>query len=268
MAHDLTEIADIRLSTLAQLMSLGRWQLELAHDRGHHLLLWVTRGQGTGLLDGGRIGFGAHNALFVPARHLMALDPGRGCLGQALLIPATSAISLPTRPLLLRIRAAAEQTELTGLLDALSREQTGTRPLRDTAIESWAQLTAVWLRRHAGQDELRHPGDRARDLTRRYGARLTEAFDSGATVAEHAAALSVSPEHLTRLCKTATGLGAAEVLHQRLDHAARAHLCGGNAAVGDIARHLGFASAAVFSRFVSRRSGLSPRALRGRIATK
>lgn len=262
MAQDPSEIPDIRLSTLAQLMPLGRWQLELAHDRGHHLLLWITRGQGTGLLDGGRIGFGAHTALFVPARHLMALAPGRGCLGQALLIPAVSAIPLPARPLLLRIRAAAEQAELTGLLDAVSREQTSGRALAGTAIESWAQLAAVWLRRHAGQDELCQPGDRARDLTRRYGARLAEAFDSGATVAGHAAALEVSPEHLTRLCKTATGLGAGELLHQRLDHAARAYLCCGNAAVGDIARHLGFASASVFSRFVSRRSGLSPRALR------
>ena len=76
-----------RLLTLAQLAASGAWQLDLVHDRPVSLLIWITRGQGLALLDGARRGVGAHNALFVPAGNLMALDLGRQGFGQALILP-------------------------------------------------------------------------------------------------------------------------------------------------------------------------------------
>ena len=130
MPFDPADCHEIRLVTLAQLMTNGAWQLELAHDRAENLLIWITRGQGVALLDGARRGVGVHNALFVPSRSLMALSPGRQGFGQALVIPPGTRLTLPQRAQHLRIRQAPAQAELTALLEALGREQNAARPLR------------------------------------------------------------------------------------------------------------------------------------------
>ena len=62
--------AHLKLETLAQMGGGAPWQLALAHDLPHHLFIWVTRGQGRLLLDGGLRGIGPHNAVFIPAGRL------------------------------------------------------------------------------------------------------------------------------------------------------------------------------------------------------
>ncbi|SDC16740.1 AraC family transcriptional regulator [Ruegeria marina] len=257
-------LAEIRLQTLAQLAAGGRWQIELPHDRDHHLLVWITRGQGTCLLDGAREGFGAHNALFVPARHLMALYPGRGCIGLALAIPGHTGIILPARPRHLRVRDSGSQAELSGLLEAVGREQSGNRPLSTSAIAAWTELVAIWLRRFDEKQEIYGIDSPSRRLCRTYLAAIVERFDSGDNVSNIASRLEFSPEHLTRMCKSATGLTAHELLSGRVEHAARTLVCHSGASFGDISRALGFSSAQSFSRFVRHQTGHSPRALRDR----
>ena len=53
-------LSDIKVMTLPQLTGGQDWRLLLAQDRPHHLLIWITRGQGRALLDGQRRGGGAH----------------------------------------------------------------------------------------------------------------------------------------------------------------------------------------------------------------
>ena len=87
--------SQIQLLTLAQLSGGQDWRLALAHDRDHHLLIWITRGQGRLLLEGQRRGLGPHNALWIPARSLFAVELGYQCAGHAVLIPEDSDESLP-----------------------------------------------------------------------------------------------------------------------------------------------------------------------------
>ena len=262
MPFDPSQQHDIRLTTLAQLAPLGRWQGELAHDRGEDLLIWITRGQGVVLMDGARQGFGAHNALFVPSRHLLALDPGRQAVGLALLIPPGITPLLPGEPHHLRIRDGAAQGDLTGQLEALGRECRSARLLRDSALAARATLVAVWLRRQIAESEAPEPASAARRLSQAYCARLSAGFASGDSPAAHAAALGVSTEHLARVCRAETGRSAAELLDERRLHAARLLLAATDASVHDIARHLGFAGTPAFSRFVRRLCGTAPTALR------
>lgn len=262
MPFDPTASAMIRLTTIAQLAPLGRWQLELAHDRSEHLLLWITRGQGVALFDGARSGLGVHNAIYLPARSLMSFDLGRQCYGQALSVPPGTAISLPERPLHLRVRDVQAQTELTSLFEAMGREQTSNRPLSQTALEAYGKLAAVWLRRHMDSDQPTRRVLASRKLSRAFCARLVSEFGSGMTMAAHAAALGVTPTHLTRVCKAETGKTASELLTERVLHAARQLLTSTEAPVQDVARHLGFGSAAYFTRFVQQHTGRPPTALR------
>lgn len=261
MAYDPSPVADIRLVTLAQLTQAGAWQLELVHDRPDHLLIWITRGQGVALLDGARRGVGAHNALFVPARSLMALELMRNGFGQALLIPPATGLTLPQSVHHLRIRDAASQTELTALFEALGREQTGARPLCLSAMRAYAELMAIWLRRHIDEGTGARPSA-ARRLVQSYCELLVRDYASGASMAELAQALGVTPTHLSRVCRAETGRSAAALLTERSLHAARRLLITTEVPIQDIARHLGFGSAAYFTRFIQQHCGQSPTALR------
>lgn len=263
MPFDPSEQADISLVTLAQLTQAGPWQLSLAHDRAHHLLIWITRGQGVTLIDAARRGLGVHNALFVPARHLMSLEPGRQGYGMALMIPADTSLTLPESPQHLRIRDVTAQTELTMLLEALGREQNARRALSQSAMLAYAELVAIWLRREMdSEDQTTPPETAARHLSRTWCARLVTHHTSPAGMGDHAAALGVTPTHLARVCRAETGRTAARLLCERQLHAAHQLLIDTNVPVLDIARHLGFGSAAYFTRFMKAHTGSPPSALR------
>lgn len=263
MPYEPTEQNDIHLLSLGQLMQAGAWQLTLAHDRPEHLLIWITRGQGVALLDGARRGIGTHNALFIPARQLMAIDPGRQGYGQALLLPADTHLTLPQTVQHLRIRDVVAQKELTTVLEFLGREQNQQAPLCQSAVQAYGELASIWLRRQTGALDVPSPRPTAAQrLVRAYCARLVSDFASGANMADYAAALGVTPTHLTRVCRAETGLTAAGLLTQRLLHAARHLLITTQVPVRDIAHHLGFGSAAYFTRFIQGHIGQSPTALR------
>ncbi|MCL6285531.1 helix-turn-helix domain-containing protein [Ruegeria sp. 2012CJ41-6] len=253
---------DVRLLSLPQLAPLGRWQLELPHDRADHLLLWVTRGQGVALFDGARAGIGTHNAIFVPARQLLAIDLGRQCFGQALVLPVGSAPSLPDRPVHLRVRDVTTQNELAGLLDAITREQDNGKSLNSKAVLAYCELAAIWLQRVIETEPAPTRASAARRLARRYFDRLVHAHATGASMADHAAALGVTPTHLTRVCKSQTGRTAAALLTGRVLHEARAALVQSNRPASHIAKDLGFSSAAYFTRFMQHHTGLAPSAIR------
>lgn len=262
MPYSPTRASTIELVTLPQLYPLGRWQVELAHDREEHLLVWITRGQGLALLDGSRAGIGVHNAVFVPARTLFSFDFGRQCFGQALVIPDTAELTLPEYPLHLRIRDVVPQNELTSLLEAIGREQNAHRSLGQSAILAYAELTAIWLRRQAGEESLPGRGSAAKRLTQSYFRKISKDYASGKNLAMHARELDVTPTHLTRVCKSETGKTASGLMTERSLHAARLLLLATDANVQDIAKHLGFGSPAYFTRFIQQRTGMSPTALR------
>ncbi|MFT6674099.1 MAG: AraC family transcriptional activator of pobA [Sulfitobacter sp.] len=254
---------DIEVLSLAQLTGGQDWKLGLAHDRSYHLLIWVTRGQGRMLLDGLRRGIGTHNALWVPAGSLFALDLGRQSIGQAVLIPQGTPLRLPEMPRHLRIRDVTTQSELTALIETAQREQTQQRSLRQDALEAHAALMSVWLRRQMMMDE--HVPERRNAsgrLSQRFCVDLSARFRDGTSMQDYAARLGVTPTHLTRAVKAATGKTAADLLTERVLYAARSLLKDTRLPAQDIARHLGFGSAAYFTRFIQQHTGSPPSKLR------
>lgn len=249
--------------TLAQIAQGQDWQLQLAHDRPYHMLFWITRGQGVALIDGMRRGVGAHNALLVPAGSLFSLTTGRQSIGQVVLIPDGSPQRLPEIPRHLRIRDVHVQAELSGLIEAAQREELQKRPLCHDALEAHIALMAVWLRRQIILDE--HVPDKrnaAGRLSKRYCAELSQNYRSGKVMADYAATLGVTPTHLSRAVKAATGKTAADLLTERVLHAARSLLLETDEPAQAIARYLGFGSAAYFTRFMQQHTGKPPSKLR------
>ncbi|WP_223421138.1 helix-turn-helix transcriptional regulator [Tateyamaria pelophila] len=79
---------------------------------------------------------------------------------------------------------------------------------------------------------------------------------------ENALFLGVTPTHLTQACKAATGKTAADLLTERVLYAARIALLETSVPVQDVARFLGFGSAAYFTRFIQQHTKMTPTALR------
>ncbi len=254
---------DIHVQSLSQLAMGQPWRLQLAHDRPYHLLIWITRGQGRVLLDGLRRGIGAHNALFIPAGSLFSLDLGRQSIGQTIRIPASSELRLPAIPRHLRIREAQIQSELTGLIEAAQREEQANLALRADALEAHAALISVWLRRQITLEEhIPEKRNAAGRLSRRFCEMVSQRYASGDAMADYAAALEVTPTHLTRAVKAATGKTASDILTERVLSEARRLLIETGEPAQRIASYLGFGSAAYFTRFIQHHTGRPPSKLR------
>ena len=80
----------------------------------------------------------------------------------------------------------------------------------------------------------------------------------GKSLGEFAADLKVTPTHLTRLTRDALGKPASTVVQERVIHAACDALLFSDRPVRDIARQLGFRSAAYFTRAFQTQTGKSP----------
>ena len=263
MPFDPTPSEEIQVLPLSRLAPDGAWQTELAHDRNEHVLIWITRGQGRYMMDGHTRGFGVHSALVFPSRSLWSLELGRQSLGQVLSVPVTSPVAMPDTPLHLKITETKEQARLNSMLEAMVQEQSGHPALWRRAMQSYSELISIQLRRLPPSGPL--PPQRpsaARRLSRAYCQRVAENHDSRATMADHAAALNVTPTHLTRVCKAETGKTAATLLTERQLHAARSLLINSEMPMREISESLGFGSPAYFTRFISQHTGQTPSALR------
>lgn len=259
----------IQITTLAQMAGPQDWRLSLAHDRPEHLILWITRGQGRLLLNGTRRGVGTHNAILVPARSLFSLELGRQGMGQVAVIPDGTEVRLPQTPRQLRIRDVAAISELTGLFEAAQREANHARSLAQDALDAHVALISVWLRRQIAQpDNLPMKQSAAARLSAAFGEGVVQNYAQSMTMGDHAHALGVTPTHLSRACKAATGRTASDLLTERILYAARIALSETTAPAQDIARHLGFGSAAYFTRFVQQHTGQTPMALRRATASE
>ena len=256
-------LAPVEISTLAQLTGPQEWRLSLAHDRPEHLIIWITRGQGRLLLNGTRRGVGTHNAILVPARTLFALDLGRQGMGQVALIPDGTDVRLPETPRQLRLRDVAAINEVNILFEAAQREAAQNRPLAQDALDAHVALISVWIRRQiALPDNLPVAMDAAARLTAAFCEGIVANYAQAMTMADHARTLGVTPTHLSRACKASTGRTAANLLTERTLYAARIALGETSAPIQDIARYLGFGSAAYFTRFMQQHTGKTPSALR------
>ncbi|MFC3615985.1 helix-turn-helix transcriptional regulator [Lutimaribacter marinistellae] len=118
------------------------------------------------------------------------------------------------------------------------------------------------MRRHLGADTLPSSPSASRQLTRLFFRHLARHYADGKPLAHLAASLSITPTHLTRVCKVETGRTAASLMTDRILHAARLLLASTDVPAKDIARHLGFGSQAYFTRFIQNHTGQTPSNLR------
>ena len=257
--------AATRAVPLAHLVTGGRWRTEAMRSLPQPLLLWFTAGQGRITVAGVTRGYGVHNAVFIPAGTMHGFEMSRQVRGTALFIARDLALPLPEAPQHLRVRETRPQQELTALLDAVQREIANDDPAAGRALHHQLGLLSVWIaRRIAAEADGSDPSrpDGARRLAARYTVLVERDLTMGRDVADYAAALGVTPTHLTRACRAACGRTAHELLQDRLLFEARCLLSDTTLPVKDIAGRLGFGSAAYFTRAFHYQTGQTPSAFR------
>lgn len=257
------------MGNYAEVMSLHQWlgeeewRSELPHSRESHALIWITRGQGRTVIDGVLRGVTVHTALCIPAGTMIHLDLSPQSFGTVCVVPRRSPVLMPDQPTILRVRDADAQNELSALLEVMQREQKSDRPFVDEAMNAHAALLTVWLRRaiiDQRDDKIDYTA--AQRLAMAYTALIERDFSSGKPMADYAKALGVTPTHLTRACRTSSGMTASELLTGRTVYAMRDLLETTDHPANRVAAMLGFKSAAYFSRFVLQHTGQTPTALR------
>jgi len=258
------ERADIRLVPIPRLAAGGRWRVEAMRSYSEPLLLWFTRGQGRITVAGVTRGYGAHNAVFIPAGVMHGFEIGHQVHGTALFFGRGAELDLPRTPQHLRIRDAIPQGELSGVLDAVQREMDSSKPGHERAARHHLGLVGVWLERQLAEAAA-DPAiaaaprpDAARKLANRYTALVERKYRSGANVGDLAAELGVTPTHLTRVCNRTCGRTAHALLADRKMHEARRLLAETKLPVQDVSASLGFASPAYFTRAFQGSTGKTP----------
>ena len=250
-----------RVVPIARLAQGGRWRTEAMRSYAQPVLLWFTRGQGRITAAGVTQGYGAHNAVWLPAGTMHGFEASAQVFGSAVFLPPALGESLPADTVHLRLRDAQRQAELTGLIDALARELQSDAPGHERAASLHAGLLAVWLERQVAMPsgqvaEARSPA--ARRLVAAFTALVEAEFHSGHGVGHYARALGVTPTHLSRACRECSGRPASKIVADRVAFEARRLLIETDLPVGEIGRRLGFRSAAYFTRAFHKASGRSP----------
>jgi len=162
-------------------------------------------------------------------------------------------------------RAAAE---LASAAAALAAELDGAEPARGRAADAHALRLLVAAARAAVGPGPRAPrpapdaGAREAALAARFRAMVERRFREHLPIGAYAARLGVSERRLNAACRRAAGTSALGVVHARLMEEALRALAQGGVPVAEVAARLGFRDPAYFSRFVARRAGAPPTALR------
>ncbi|MBR0815979.1 MULTISPECIES: helix-turn-helix domain-containing protein [Bradyrhizobium] len=259
----------VHCETIASRSVLHDWTFAVHRHARLHQVLLIERGGGEATLDGRVVPLRPMQIVNVPVGHvhgfrfvpdtqgwvltiaaeildegLLAAEGLRGALSRSAVVRGTPQI----RTIMKQIFAehAARDFGRAHVLRALSSAMTG--------------LVARALTSESGGN-----GTVESSLFRRFEALLEQHHLERWSVADYAEALAVTPTHLNRITRAATGDTASHLILNRLIREARRNLVYTNLPVSTIAYTLGFDDPAYFSRVYTAATGVSPRAFRAQL---
>lgn len=144
-------------------------------------------------------------------------------------------------------------------LAAIAAEQTANRPGSSTIISAMLRIVLALLLRVSGGGEAAIPsaGERI-SLLQRFRQLVEMNFRSHWTIAQYAAALSISTDRLHAICKAGIGKTPKELVSERLAHEAATRLERSSLTIEQLGHVLGFGDPAHFSNFFRKMRGMPP----------
>jgi AraC-like DNA-binding protein len=192
----------------------------------------------------------------------MAIELPAQLQGIEFALPADNGLGMPQTPFQRRVATIEGQASLTGHLERAERELNAQAPAMDRALTGYGLLISAWMTRETQGDNGLALREGSHRLAEAFADAVEAQFRSGASVADYAKALGVTPTHLSRVCRDAAGRPALALLNERIIHEARRLLRDTDMPAREIAQTLGFSSAAYFTRAFQQAAGKTPIAYR------
>lgn len=263
----------IHSETIPERTHLHNWEIARHRHDSFFQLFLLTAGSGeiVGVDDVRR--FEAPCVLFIPAGAVHGFRFSREidglvvtALGDRLASIAASDRRIATFAAATRVVPLERTNENTHLLvesvRRLHDELHGRAPGRLLLLEPLMTGAIVALVRAGTTASDGGENSDARDRIETLGTLIAAHFREHRPVAFYAQAIGVSPAHLNRLARTATGLSVQGLVARHLMEAARRDLIFTPTPVHAVAYSLGFADPAYFNRFFRHHAGQTPGAFR------
>ncbi len=236
----------------------SRWRTEAMRSHETARLIHITKGQGRITVAGLTNGYGPNNLISVPPHTMYGMEVGPSVFGQILSVPA--ATDWPDVPFHLRLLDVDPQKELVTLMESIERELAPKGDPR--AAQCYLGLLAIFVERQlASRDPASIDTRRATaaaKLVAQYTTMIAKDFQNDRSVSDYAAALGVTPTHLTRSCRKTCDRSALALLNDRIHFEACVMLKETKFSIQSIAQQLGFRSPAYFTRSFQEKSGATP----------
>jgi len=267
----------LHVESIEQRSSRHRWKIDAHRHRSLHQLVLVLKGRGIAVAESSVAHFRPPALCIVPAGTVHGFEFEPGTLGSVVTIAdellqelarrEPALIGLFKDPFTLELPLGTAATkELLRVSRLLAREHGQPAPSRGLALEGCLALLLAQILRISSASE---PATdtllgRHRQLVARFRVAIESGFRGNQSIPGYAKGLQVSESALRNACLKATGQPPIHLVHARLLLEAKRQLYYTARPVSEIAFELGFDDAAYFTRFFTRRAGISPRAFRAR----
>jgi AraC family transcriptional regulator, transcriptional activator of pobA len=259
----------VHCETIATRSVLHDWKFAAHRHARLHQVLLIETGGGEATLEGRVHELRPMYVVNVPAGQVHGYSFEPGTQGWVLTIAAeildeTLLSSEGLRGVLSQSAVVRGTPQIRAVMKQIFAEYAGRDFGRAHVLRA---LSAAQIGLAARQLVNRRPKGGATDsnLFRRFERLLERHHLERWAVSDYATALSVTPIHLNRVTRAATGDTASHLILNRMIREARRNLVYTNMPISTIAYALGFDDPAYFSRVYAAATGMSPRAFRAQI---
>ena len=256
--------------------SLHDWTIAPHRHHNLHQFFWIeppdSEEGGEATIEGRSHALAPAAAISLPAMSVHGFRFRPGTRGWVVTLPAATLdrqlAEAPALRATLSAGALVHPAEPPAwLFRAVAEEYAGGGPGRAEALAALAVLLATWFARAlASRSAAAAAAPQAGDaLLARFRALVERDFRTARPLAGYAAALGVTPTHLSRVARALTGRPASQLILERRLLEARRALAYTSLQVAEVAYTLGYADPAYFARVFAKATGESPSAFRARM---
>lgn len=266
-----THLPDVlHCETIADRSVLHDWELAPHRHARLHQVLLIQTGGGVVTLDGQSFKLTAQSLVNVPPGHVHSFRFKKETQGWV----TTFADELMDE-LLTRVGHVNQDLSRASVLKAdkfisqnisqIWHEFSAQEKARALILRGLSAVLLGWVARQLANLEPTASALPDSHFVQRFKELIEVHFTDHWQVNDYAKSLAISPTHLSRLTRAATGNSALRMIEARIMREARRNLAYTNLNISTIAYALGYSDPAYFSRVFTRDAGLSPKRFRAQI---